>query len=50
LLIGNTKFTVRSTATSGVGLLLSAGAALFLVLWWARHILRGRRTARLLSM
>jgi hypothetical protein len=50
LLIGNTRFTVRSTATSGVGILLSAGAALFLVLWWARHILRGRRAARLLSM
>jgi hypothetical protein len=50
LLIGNTRFTVRSTATSGVGILLSVGAALFLILWWARHIVRGRRAARLLSM
>jgi len=44
LLIGTTTITVRSTATSGVGILLSVGAGLFLVLWWARHWVRGRRT------
>ena len=41
------KLTVRSTATSGVGLVLSAGAALFLAVWWGRHLRRGRRARRL---
>ena len=41
------KITVRSTATSGVGLFLSAGAALFLAVWWARHLHKGRRARRL---
>jgi hypothetical protein len=41
------KLTVRSTAASGVGLVLSAGAALFLAVWWARHLSRGRRARRL---
>ncbi|MCU1461947.1 MAG: hypothetical protein JWO37_2022 [Acidimicrobiales bacterium] len=41
------KLTVRSTATSGVGLFLSAGAALFLAVWWARHLHKGRRARRL---
>jgi hypothetical protein len=41
--ITNTLLTVRSTAASGVGLLLSAGAALFLVVWWGRDIWRKRR-------
>lgn len=37
-----TRYNVRSTAVSGVGLVLSIGAGLFLVVWWARH----RRAAR----
>lgn len=46
LVLGETRVTVRSTAVSGVGVALSVGAALFLALWWARH-LRGRRSKRL---
>jgi hypothetical protein len=45
--ITNTLLTVRSTAASGVGVVLSAGAALFLVVWWGRDIRRRRRAKRL---
>jgi hypothetical protein len=47
LVIGRTHLTVRSTAASGVGLVLSLGAAVFLAVWWGRHALRGRRARRL---
>ncbi|HVF75967.1 MAG TPA: DUF6049 family protein [Acidimicrobiales bacterium] len=47
LVVGETRFTVRSTAISGVGLVLSAGALLVLAAWWARHLVRGRRNRRL---
>jgi hypothetical protein len=47
LALARSRFTVRSTAASGVGIALSAGAALFLLLWWARHLVRGRRARRL---
>jgi len=40
------RFTVRSTAISGVGTALSIGALLFLVVWWGNH-LRVRRSKRL---
>ncbi len=39
--------TIRSTAVSGVGLLLMVGAALFLVVWWVRNARHGRRSRRL---
>ena len=42
--IAESRFNVRSTAVSGVGIALSVGAAAFLVAWWASH-LRGRRRA-----
>ena len=42
-----TRFTVRSTAASGVGIGLSVGAGLFLLAWWGRHLVRGRRARRL---
>lgn len=42
LVIAESLFTVRSTAVSGVGIGLSVGAAVFLVVWWASH-LRSRR-------
>lgn len=45
--LASTRFTVRSTAASGVGIVLSSGAALFLLLWWGRHLARGRRARRL---
>ena len=43
LVVSHTQITVRSTAASGVGLLLSAAAGLFLLIWWGRHFLHGRR-------
>ncbi|MBV8297225.1 MAG: hypothetical protein JO085_10340 [Acidimicrobiia bacterium] len=47
LIVSHTQITVRSTAASGVGLLLSAAAGLFLLAWWGRHIAIGRRARRL---
>ncbi|MCU1455393.1 MAG: hypothetical protein JWN46_3539 [Acidimicrobiales bacterium] len=41
-----TRYTVRSTAVSGVGIVLTAGAALFLLLWWGSHWRSSRRPAR----
>jgi len=49
MVVGRARLTVRSTATSGVGLGISVGAALFLALWWGRHAQRGRRAARLVE-
>ena len=46
IVLGRSLFTVRSTAASGVGVILSVGAGTFLVLWWARHLLQSRRAAR----
>ena len=43
------RYTVRSTAVSGAGLVLSIGAGLFLVVWWARHWRRTRRSAKLVA-
>lgn len=48
--LGRSRFTVRSTAASGVGILLSAGAGAFLLVWWARHHARGRRNRRLVPV
>ena len=47
LLLASTRLTVRSTSASGVGVILSVGAAGFLLIWWARHLARGRRNRRL---
>ncbi|MGQ0616187.1 MAG: DUF6049 family protein [Acidimicrobiia bacterium] len=44
--LGRTQVTVRSTAFSGLGIVLSAGSAGFLVLWWGRHALTTRRLRR----
>jgi hypothetical protein len=49
LVVGRARLTVRSTATSGVGLGISVGAALFLAIWWGRHAQRGRRAKRLME-
>lgn len=48
-LLTSTRFTVQSTAVSGVGIVLSLGAGAFLVAWWASHWRRTRRSARLIS-
>jgi hypothetical protein len=47
--LGTARYDVRSTAVSGVGLLLSIGAGAFLLLWWARHFRNIRRDRRLVS-
>jgi hypothetical protein len=41
--LDRSRFTIISTAFSGVGIVLSIGAALFLALWWARHWRTARR-------
>lgn len=46
LVLAESRFTVRSTAISGVGTALSIGAGLFLLVWWGNH-LRVRRSRRL---
>ena len=46
MLIGRTRMTVRSTAFSGVGVVLSVGAMAFLAIWWGRSILQARRARR----
>lgn len=45
--LASTQLTVRSTFLSGVGILLSVGAGLFLCGWWARHWRTARRDRRL---
>ena len=47
LQLGVTRFTITSTVASGIGVLLSVGAALFLLLWWAKHWRTVRRSRRL---
>ena len=49
LVLAARTFTVQSTALASVGLALSAGAALFLAIWWGRHALRGRKARRLVG-
>jgi hypothetical protein len=46
LLADTTKLVVRSTAVSGMGLIISFGSLAFLFLWWGRDIVRRRRRAR----
>jgi hypothetical protein len=45
-LLASSKVTIRSTALSGVGIALTIGAALTLVIWWFRHAYNRRRAAR----
>jgi hypothetical protein len=45
-----TRYNVRSTAVSGVGLFLTVGAAGFLALWWLRHIRLTRRERRQIAI
>jgi Family of unknown function (DUF6049) len=46
LVVGRTRVTVRSTAFSGVGIILSVGAGTFLAVWWLRHVVAVRRERR----
>ncbi len=49
LVFGAVDYSVQSTAVSGLGLVLSAGAACFLLVWWARHWRRTRRSRKLVT-
>jgi hypothetical protein len=43
------RFTVRSGAVSGIGLILSIVAGVFLLGWWARHLRSARRSRQLID-
>ena len=45
LTLSTSRFTVRSTAASGLGLVLSIGAGAVLLAWWARSFSKRRRGA-----
>jgi hypothetical protein len=47
--LSSTEYRVRSTALSGVGVVLSVGAGLILLVWWARHFRSLRRNRALVS-
>jgi len=42
--IDEVRYTVRSTAVPGIGVVLSVGAVAFLIVWWGRHWLQARRS------
>lgn len=44
--LSESALTVRATVFSGVGLVLMVAAALFLVVWWTRTIIRERGASR----
>ena len=44
--IATERLTVRSTAVSGVGIILSIGAVLFLAGWWIHHVRSARQLQR----
>ncbi|HEX7132138.1 MAG TPA: DUF6049 family protein [Iamia sp.] len=46
VVIDEVDYTVRSTAVPGIGIVLSAGAVAFLLIWWARHWVQARRARR----
>ena len=48
LAITSTRFQVRSTAVSEIGLVLTVAAGLFLLLWWARNFRKTRRDRKLI--
>jgi hypothetical protein len=43
LVVGRTRITIRSTAASGVSVVVALGAAAFLAVWWGRNAMKGRR-------
>jgi hypothetical protein len=47
--LSSTEYRVRSTALSGVGVVLSVGAGLILLGWWARHFRSLRRNRALVA-
>lgn len=47
--VANTEYQVRSTALSGVGIVLLVGAGLILLVWWLRHFRNLRRNRALVT-
>jgi hypothetical protein len=43
LVVNRSKLTIRSTVVSGVGKLLTAGAGIFLLIWWGNDLRRAHR-------
>ncbi|HVW32893.1 MAG TPA: DUF6049 family protein [Acidimicrobiia bacterium] len=43
LIVNTSELTIRSTVVSGVGAVLTAGAGLFLLIWWGNDLRRSRR-------
>jgi hypothetical protein len=43
LKLNDSELTVRSTVVSGVGAVLTAGAGIFLLVWWGNDLRRSRR-------
>lgn len=48
--LADARFSVRTTVLNGVGLALTAGSLLVLLVWWARHFRDGRRDRRLVEL
>lgn len=46
LVLNDSELTVRSTVVSGVGATLTAGAGVFLLVWWGNNLRRSRRRPR----
>ena len=46
LKINSSELTIRSTVVSGVGAVLTAGAGLFLLVWWGNDLRRSRHRRR----
>ena len=49
LLMETARSSVRSTAVSGVGAVLSVGAVAFLAVWWLKHLRTTRLNRRLVG-
>jgi hypothetical protein len=43
LTVNESELTIRSTVVSGVGAVLTAGAGIFLLVWWGNDLRRSRR-------
>lgn len=46
MVVNRSELTIRSTVVSGVGAALTAGAGIFLLVWWANDLRRSRQRRR----